>query len=282
MCLAKIEEAYRHEKKSKSAIGRAFQFCSFNELEEEIDSQDEDVDENRLLPAMNRIWPHLILCLKNRTSVAVIRRCAGVLAKAVRIAGGDFFVRRFHADGPTIWKLLNSSSSSLSRPDPPNNSRPLLLPYRSSPLAPGDPLAETSSMRIQAAILNMIAEIASNKRSAPALQTVFKKVSGLVAGIACSNVTGLRDESMRALSGLASINPDPIWLLMADVYYSLKDREMPQPPSPEFANIEQLLPPPLSSKEYLYVLYGGETSGFDVDPIAVETVFQKLCSEVFN
>lgn len=132
-------------------------------------------------------------------------------------------------------------------------------------------------MKIQAAILNMIAEIASNKRSAPALQAVFKKASGLVAGIACSNVAGLRDESAKALSGLASIDPDCIWLLMADVYYSLKGKEMPRPPSPDFANMEQLLPPPLSSKEYLYVLYGGEAFGFDVDPVAVERVFQKLC-----
>ncbi|PKU63826.1 hypothetical protein MA16_Dca010744 [Dendrobium catenatum] len=281
MCLAKVEEAYRHEKKSKSTIGRAIQLCSFNELEDEIDAEDEDVDENRLLPAMNKIWPYLIICLKNRISVAVIRRCAGVLTKTVQIAGGDFFARRFHTDGPIIWKLLNSSPFQ-RRPSPSKNSQPLLLPYRSSSLTSEHPMAETSTMKIQSAILNMIAEIASNKRSAPALQTVFNKVSGLVVGIACSNVTGLRDESIKALSGLASINPDPIWLLMADVYYSLMDKDLPQPPSPDLANIRQLLPPPLSSKEYLYVQYGGETFGFDVDPISVERVFQKLSSEVFN
>jgi hypothetical protein len=43
------------------------QFLSFDEL----DGTDatEDVDENRLLPAMNKLWPYLIICLRNKVSV---------------------------------------------------------------------------------------------------------------------------------------------------------------------------------------------------------------------
>ncbi|KAH7528101.1 hypothetical protein FEM48_Zijuj05G0036200 [Ziziphus jujuba var. spinosa] len=55
--------------------------------------------------------------------------------------------------------------------------------------------------------------------SASALEVVLKKVSGLVVGIACSGIVGLRDASINALHGLACIDPDLVWLLVDDVYY---------------------------------------------------------------
>ncbi|KAG0462233.1 hypothetical protein HPP92_020709 [Vanilla planifolia] len=278
-CFAKVEEAFKLEKDTKAEIERAIHMCSFNDLEDMMDAQEEEVDENRLLPAMNNIWPYLVLCLKNKVSVAVITRCASVISEAIQVAGGDFFVRRFLTDGVVIWRLL--SRSPFQKTPSSKDEKKLLLPYRSTSLTSEDPMAEASRLKIHIAILNMIAGLASNKRSASALQTVFKKVSGLVVGIACSGVASLRDPSMKALLGLARMNPDPIWLLLADVYYSLKDKEVPLPPGPEFATIPQLLPPPLSSKEYLYVQYG-ETFNFDVDPHSVEIAFQMLNSEVFG
>ncbi|KAK8945962.1 hypothetical protein KSP40_PGU008100 [Platanthera guangdongensis] len=132
LCLAKVEEAYMHEKKSKAAIESAIHLCNSNELKDEMDSQDDDVDENRLLPAMNKIWPYLILCLKNKISVEAVRRCAGVLTRSVQISGGNFFVRRFRTDGHIIWKLLTTSPFQRN-PFSSKNERPLLLPYRNSP-----------------------------------------------------------------------------------------------------------------------------------------------------
>lgn len=156
------------------------------------------------------------------------------------------------------------------------------LPYRGDSASSGDPVAEISDLKVQAAVLSMLADLARNKHSASALEAVLKKVSGLVVGIACSGVVGLRDASVNALAGLASVDPDLIWLLLADVYYS-KKRETPMPPTTvEFLEIPQILPPPLSSKGYLYLQYGGNSYGFDIDFTSVETVFRTLHSQVFS
>lgn len=142
-------------------------------------------------------------------------------------------------------------------------------------------MAEVSDLKVQVAVLNMIADISRNKRSASALDAVLKKVSGIVVGIACSGVIGLRDASVNALAGLATIDPDLIWLLLADVYYSTK-KGTPLPPAADFPNIPEILPPPMSTKGYLYVQYGGQSYGFDIDISSVEIVFKKLHSQVFT
>lgn len=141
-------------------------------------------------------------------------------------------------------------------------------------------MAEVSDLKVQVAVLNMIGDISRNKRSASALDAVLKKVSGIVVGIACSGVTGLRDASINALAGLASIDPDLIWLLLADVYYSNKKNTPPQPTA-DFPKIHQILPPPPSTKSHLYVQYGGQSYGFDIDFSSVEIVLKKLHSLVF-
>lgn len=92
-------------------------------------------------------------------------------------------------------------------------------------------------------------------------------------GIACSGVIGLGEAAIKALVSLATIDPDLIWLLLADVYFSLKKKDTPLPPGEEFPEI---LPPPLSSKGYLYVFYGGQSYGFEIDTSAIEHVFKTL------
>lgn len=155
----------------------------------------------------------------------------------------------------------------------------LQLPYRNASISSEDSVAEVSSLKVQVALLNMIADLSRNKRSASALEVVFKKVSGLVAGVAFSGVVGLREASLNALEALATIDPDLIWLLVADVYYSMK-KDVPSPPTSDFPEVSKLLPPPLSSKGYLYVLYGGQSFGFDIEVSSVEFVFKKLQSNI--
>lgn len=153
------------------------------------------------------------------------------------------------------------------------------LPYRSGATSSEDPMSELSNLKAQISILEMISDLARDKKSASALasHTVLKKISGVVVGIACSGVKALQDASVKALAGLACIDPDLIWLLLADVYYSTK-KDLPSPPL-EFPEITELLPPP-SRKEYLYVLYGVQSYGFDIDFNSVECVFKKLCAGV--
>ncbi|BFG27674.1 hypothetical protein CerSpe_139480 [Prunus speciosa] len=202
-----------------------------------------------------------------------VRRCLCVVSNTVQICGGDFFSRRFRTDGSHFWKLL--SASPFHRKPNLKEKIPLQLPYRSTSTSSEDTLAETSNLKVQVSVLNMIAELSRN-RSASALEVVLKKVSGLVVGIACSGVVGLRDASVNALQGLASMDPDLIWLLIADVYYSMKKKDIPSPPTSDIPESFQILPPPSSPKEYLYVQYGGQSYAFDVDYPSVETVFKKL------
>lgn len=198
-----------------------------------------------------------------------------MLSKSVEISGGDFFVRRFHTDGPTIWKLLTLSPFQ-RKPNSSNAEKSLiLLPYRAHPISE-EPMAEISSQKIQAAVLDMIADLSSNKKSAVALESVLKRVAGLVVGIACSTMTSLRKSALKALVGLSNIDSDLVWLLVADVYYSLNRKNVPLQSDPGLSGISELLPPPATSSEYLYVQYGGENVGFDLDPQAIELIFKTL------
>jgi hypothetical protein len=96
-----------------------------------------------------------------------------------------------------------------------------------------------------------------------------------VAGIAYSNLTGLQEAAIRALAGLACIDADLVWLLLADVYYSLNQRE-PLLPNQDLALVWDLLLPPMSLREYLFVQYGGEGVRCDVDPSSVHEVFRRM------
>ncbi|KAK4386809.1 hypothetical protein Sango_2551500 [Sesamum angolense] len=279
MVLAKVEEAYKHESEMKEAIEQVIHSCSFHNLLDTLGAAEDETGESRLLPAMNKIWPFLVACFRSKNLVA-IRKCTRTISTVVQICGGDFFSRRFHADGIHIWKLL-STSPFQAKPLPKQERTPLQLPYRRSSTSSEDSAAEISNLKVQAAILNMISDLAGNKRSASALEAVLKKVSGIVIGIVCSGVKGLQDACVNTLVGLASIDPDLIWLLLADVYYSRMEN-LPSPPSPEFPEITQVLPLPASLKEYLCMLYGGQTYGFDVDFTAVDTVLNKLYAQVFT
>ncbi|KAI3708806.1 hypothetical protein L2E82_38272 [Cichorium intybus] len=276
--LAGVEESYRHEMKTREVLAQALQSNSLHDLADTLEVENNGNEENRLLPAMNKIWPFLIACIRNGNPLTT-RRCAGVISKVVQICGGDFFSRRFHTDGSHLWKLLSASPFE-KNPMNLKETRLVQLPYRTGLISRNDdPRAEISDLKVQVAVLEMIAEISGNRKSASALESVIKKVSGVVVGIACSGVVGLRDASVNALRGLGTIDSDLIWLLLADIYYS-KKRETFSPL--DLPDVLQLVPPPLSSKSYLYVEYGGRSFGFDIDFSAVEFVFKKLYSQDLN
>ncbi|CAM8940469.1 unnamed protein product [Rhodiola kirilowii] len=162
----------------------------------------------------------------------------------------------------SMWMVLTSGNSL---PPPLSTQNPIkkILPHynchtekSTTFISSEDRISEISSLRVQ--------------------------ISGLVVGIACSGVTGLREASIHALSGLASVDPDLIWLLLADVYYSLKQTDSPAPHTSEFPDLSQILPPPDSHKEFLYVQYGGRSFGFDINLASVEYVFRQLHSGVFT
>ncbi|GAB2276406.1 hypothetical protein Dimus_011134 [Dionaea muscipula] len=275
LTLAEVENAFKHEKGTKEAVQQVATLCSLFHLKETLDAAERGSDENRLLPAANKIWPFLVACVRNRNPMSV-RRCLPVISNVVRVCGGDFFSRRFKVDGPHFWKLL-TTSPFVERPNKRDAGTPLQLPYRSSKPSWEDSISEVSNLKVQAAVLNMIADISRQKRSAPALEVVLKKVSGLVVGIACSGVSGLRDASTNALLGVASMDPDLVWLLVADIYYSMRKQDV-SPPISHLPELVEILPPTKCSKDYLYVQYGGQSYGFDIDFLSVEAVFKRLNS----
>ncbi|XP_024008438.1 TELO2-interacting protein 1 homolog [Eutrema salsugineum] len=289
VALAKVEEAYRAETETKETMEEVIEFASLFQLKDYMNATDDGADENRLLPAINKIWPFFLACIRNRNPVSV-RRCLTVITRVVQTSGGDFFSRRFRNDGPDFWKLLTTSPFHImtAKNLREENKAVLRLPYRTVSVSPesssSSSIAEVSSLKVQAALLDMIAELSRDKRSASALDAVLKKVAGLVVGIACSGITGLREAALNALRGLACIDPDLIWILLADVYYSLKKKkDLPLPPSPDFPEISRVLPSPPedSPARFLYVEYGGRTYGFELEFSSVETIFKKMQSLVF-
>ncbi|XP_039014634.1 uncharacterized protein LOC120144692 [Hibiscus syriacus] len=271
--LAKVEEAYRIEKETIEAVEEELELQSLYQLKDNLTAADDSTIDNRLLPAINKIWPFLVVCVQQKNTL-VVRRCLSVVSSVVQTCGGNFFSRCFHTDGAHFWKLL--SSSPFQKKANLKERAPLQLPYRSGNASSEDSVAETSSLKVQVAVLNMIADLSQNKRSASALKVVMKKVSGIVAGVACSGVAGLHDASMNALKGLASIDPDLIWILAGDVFYSVKKNGLPSPPTSDFPPISEILPPAESYKKFLYVKYGGQSYGFDVEISSLDTVLRKL------
>ncbi|EPS61844.1 hypothetical protein M569_12949, partial [Genlisea aurea] len=273
LVLSQVEKAYRYETEAKETVIEALESLSFHRLVDGLKNVCEDeASENRLLPAMNKIWPFLINCFRTDNLLS-IKKCCRTISTAVRTCGGDFFVRRFLTDGGHIWSFLTASPYRKKK----HHSRiPLRLPYRKAPVS-DDPPSETSALNVQAAILEMIADLSGDRTSSKALEAVFKKVCGMTVGIACSGgAKRLHPACENALLGLASMDSDTVWLLLCDVYYSRKGfPEKEEPPPPEgFPEIGRLLPPAKSSKEYLHVVYGGQNFGFhdDVDFDAVEKV----------
>lgn len=65
LALANVEAAYRHETQAKEAIEEFIELCSLYQLQDSLNAADQQTDENRLLPAMNKIWPFFVVCVQN-------------------------------------------------------------------------------------------------------------------------------------------------------------------------------------------------------------------------
>lgn len=69
LALASIEAAYKHENETKEAVEEILQLQSLYQLKDTLDAAEEGNDGNRLLPAMNKIWPFLVTCIQNKNPV---------------------------------------------------------------------------------------------------------------------------------------------------------------------------------------------------------------------
>lgn len=69
--LSEIEAAYKIENETKEVIEEEIQSRSSYDLQDTLDATSEGTDENRLLPAMNKIWPLLVVCVESRNPVVL-------------------------------------------------------------------------------------------------------------------------------------------------------------------------------------------------------------------
>jgi len=69
LATAKVEAAYKNERQIKEAIEEALESLSLYHLKDTLVATEEGADENRLLPAANKIWPFLVTCIQNRNPV---------------------------------------------------------------------------------------------------------------------------------------------------------------------------------------------------------------------
>ncbi|XP_078436931.1 ARM repeat superfamily protein [Wolffia australiana] len=276
--VSKVEEAYKREKEAKETIEKLILSSSNPDLQDLINTSEDGPDENRLLPMMNKIWPFLVLCMKNnRSSVAAIRRCASVISATIGTCGGDFFIRRLRHDGPALWGPLAAEKEVVKCP---------VLPYRAL-IGPAEssPLAEASVVKAQEAILGLISDICLNPRSAAAMESTVERVASLVVAVACSGIAALRDAAVRALVALARIDADLVWVLLADVVFFFRRNgghcgALAPPLVEGFPGLSSVLPPPSSLAELLHLRYIGGGRTFRIDPEAAEIVFRRVVGEL--
>ncbi|PWA99793.1 ARM repeat superfamily protein [Artemisia annua] len=81
VALAEVEESYKQETRTREVLIEALQSYSLHDLADTLDAENDGTDENRLLPAMNKIWPFLITCIRNGKPLTT-RRCAAVISRS--------------------------------------------------------------------------------------------------------------------------------------------------------------------------------------------------------
>ncbi|XP_057818002.1 uncharacterized protein LOC131031017 isoform X1 [Cryptomeria japonica] len=269
--LSIIEEALVKEKESREAIEWVANEYSFLTLQDTLNRVDAGKDGNMLLPAMNKVWPFLVVCLKH-TQPQVVIRCLDVIANVIHVCGGNFFIRRLKTDSSQFFRLL-SKGACLSKASF-QTEKSMLLPFRKgSNLIDQADMAEGTLLKVQEAFFLMIAAIASDKKSACALEAIFKQVAGLAVGFSCGSRT-LEKAAIDALLGLSSIDQDLVWLLLADIVYSGDGREVPSPPCTGLPEIARLLPE--SPQEYIWVQYAGQNYGLTSDYLLARKLLEKI------
>jgi hypothetical protein len=266
--LADIEAAFPHLQAQRSAVEEFLKrhgdgHGDAEEIQPFGSRDDESVRNNILLPSMNRIWPHLVSCLR-QSQPSVIERALAVIASATANCGGHFFSRRMEKDAlPLLLKLLREGplihavhTSDMLRP---KTSSELMLLRRQ-----GRDYGESGTslavvLRVQEAVLKCISAIAGGQKSAAAMDTVYKPLVALVVGLACKQ-QALFPAAADALLALSHMDADLVWLLVADLAYGGEHKHR-ESPGEEFPGFEQVFPVLSSPKDALWVQY----SCFDAD-----------------
>ncbi|KAH7284590.1 hypothetical protein KP509_34G061400 [Ceratopteris richardii] len=239
-----------------------------NEVSELTDSEPP-----KLLPTMHRVWPHLSACLKH-VMPSVLIRASEVIASVVNSCGGDFFTRRFEKDVvPRFLSFLCQDTGFEVK----KVSRKFLLSSRETSMSGHKDYAPASLFGVQQAVLSCLRDVGKNKKSSPALATTLDQLSAVVVGLACG-IPDLQDLATQTLIALSNIDPDLIWILVADVAYGNSGVQSSQITSPGmiFPVVSDLLPPLVTQKDALWIQLTGKDIKVNIDGSKAWSILSSL------
>ncbi|OAE27011.1 hypothetical protein AXG93_1774s1210 [Marchantia polymorpha subsp. ruderalis] len=269
--LSDAEEAGRYDDASRQAMKDQ---CNLMDDPQSsmrcVDMITKDESEtNKLLPTMHKIWKYLVVCLRQgRTPVVV--RALDVMSLVTTKCGGEFFTRRLKHDVMPI--LVGHLSQGLMSTPSKRRSYPL-IPHKYTHSQEHGPEA---MLKVQHAVLKSISSIASDKKSAPALQSSFEVLASWVVVLACE-VEALKVAATETALALSTLNSDFVWILVADLLSGVITEEFSQVTIPGFPDFNAMLPTWSCQADTLWCQYTAYRGEFrSVDRSAAQQLLSKL------
>lgn len=198
----------------------------------------------------------------------VVVHSVAVIASITIECGGDFFTRRFQKDAVPVLMALLREGSILSQRKKPKSPALLMLPHSNNNNNNYTPRSQESApaavLKVQEAILDGVAKIASSKKSASALLGAFGLVAAWVVLIAC-HVEALREVATNAALALSKVDPDLVWIFVTDMVCESPEEELDGAAPVGFPSFHQILPAREAPRDALcirYAAYDGVLTNF--------------------
>lgn len=200
----------------------------------------------------------------------VVVRALDVMSLVTTKCGGEFFTRRLKHDVMPI--LVGHLSQGLMSTPSKRRSYPL-IPHKYTHSQEHGPEA---MLKVQHAVLKSISSIASDKKSAPALQSSFEVLASWVVVLACE-VEALKVAATETALALSTLNSDFVWILVADLLSGVITEEFSQVTIPGFPDFNAMLPTWSCQADTLWCQYTAYRGEFrSVDRSAAQQLLSKL------
>lgn len=190
-----------------------------------------------VLPSIHIVWRPLMEALKVKR-IAIAEFAMGALARITEAAGSDFMGRRLKAD---IWPVFQT----ILGPNERQTRRPL------GPLLEEAP---NSVERLRVSALSCVKLLTSISNSWKLFRGFVRPLIDVVVPYIGKSYSGIiRESAIEVMLGLAKVDADAVWLILADICANSGDGDIKatKPKAIELSNPEKLLPPLVDSHESL-------------------------------